>query len=70
MRQRGRFALLVVLLACTGCSTAPDARCLSSRPTWKLTDAQPTRAKQTAAAERWDHQCTLVGVVSSATSAW
>jgi hypothetical protein len=70
MRQHGRFALLVVLLTCSGCATAPDARCLSSRPNWKLTDAQPTRAKQTAAAARWDGQCTVVGLVSSASSAW
>lgn len=53
MRQYGRFALLVVLLTCAGCTTAPDARCLSSRPAWKLNDDQPTRAKQTVAAGRW-----------------
>jgi hypothetical protein len=71
MRQHGRFAFwapLVVLLACSGCSTIPDARCLSSRPAWKINDDQPTRARQSGAAERWDRQCTLVGVVSSATS--
>ena len=43
----------VVLLTCAGCTTAPDARCLSSRPAWKLNDDQPTRAKQTVAAGRW-----------------
>jgi hypothetical protein len=68
MRQHGRFALvapLIVLLACSGCATAPDTRCLSSRPAWKLNDDRPTRAKQTVAAGRWDRQCTVVGVVSS-----
>jgi hypothetical protein len=71
MRQHGRFAFwasLVVLLACSGCSTVPDARCLSSRPAWKINDDQPTRARQSGAAKRWDRQCTLVGVVSSGTS--
>jgi hypothetical protein len=72
MRQRGRvavLALLAVVLACSGCTIAPDARCLSTRPTWSLNDTQPTRARQTAAAERWDRQCTLVGILSPATSA-
>jgi hypothetical protein len=72
VRQHGRFALLVplvVLLACSGCTTAPDTRCLSSRPAWKLNDDRPTRAKQNAAAERWDGQCTVAGIVGSVASA-
>lgn len=75
MRQRGlpflrrarsaAAATVMVMLACSGCSTAPDTRCLSGRPVWSFSDTQPIRAKKTAAAKLWDRQCTLVGVVSS-----
>jgi hypothetical protein len=72
MRQHDCFALLVplvVLLACSGCATAPAAPCPAGRPAWSHNDDQPARAKKTADAERWDRRCTLVGVISSATSA-
>jgi hypothetical protein len=66
VRPRSAAAAAVVMLACSGCSTAPDARCLSSRPLWSSNDTQSIRAKKTAAAKRWDSQCTLVGVIRSA----
>jgi hypothetical protein len=69
MRLGSAAAAGLAALACSGCTTPPDARCLSSRPAWSLNDTQPTRAKKAAAAARWDRQCTLVGVISSAASA-
>ena len=71
MRQHRCFALLVpwVLLACSGCATTPTAPCPPRRPAWSHNDDQPTRRKKTADAKRWDRQCTLVGVISSANSA-
>ncbi len=63
----GRAAVAtLVMAACTGCTVAPDARCLSSRPAWSFHDTQPVKAKKVAAARGWDRQCTLVGVINSA----
>jgi hypothetical protein len=80
MPRRGRLSFLlrlgsgavagVAMIACSGCTTPPDARCLSSRPAWSSIDAQSIRAKQTAAAKEWDRQCTLVGVIGSADAGW
>ena len=82
MRQHGGFwfpvprrrlgsagAVAAVLLACSGCATVPDARCLSSRPAWSLNDAAPTKATKIAAARRWDRQCTLMGLIGAEVAA-
>lgn len=76
MRQNGPLCSLVrlgiaaatavTMLACSGCSTAPDTRCLSGRPTWSHNDDLPVRTKKTTDAKRWDRHCTLVGVISTA----
>lgn len=70
MRLGSAAAAVVVMLACSGCSTAPDTRCLSTRPAWSSNDTRSIRVKQTAAAKTWDRQCTLVGVISSADAGW
>jgi hypothetical protein len=70
--MQSRFALLVllsVLLAFSGCATAPDHyRCSASRPVWHYNEGASARAKKMTEAKHWDRQCTLVGVVSSAAS--
>ncbi len=78
MYEHSRLSFLVhlrsatavaVIVVCSGCATTTPAstyRCSATRPAWSYHDTAQIRAKKTADAKRWDSQCTLIGVISSA----